>query len=208
MSRAMPERQTLTLPDGEFDAYLFDCDGTIADSLPLHFRAWNEALARWGCRFEADLFSAWSGIPIAKTVEMLNEKYSLHMPVAEVVGIRDEAYHRLLPQVRPVAVTLPYIEHGFGRLPLAVVSGSSRASVRRTLEALHLSDRFQKIIGAEDYRQGKPDPEPFLVAAERLGVRPDACLVFEDADLGIEAARRAGMRWVRVPAQSRVDEPG
>ena len=188
----------LKLPSGEFAAYLFDCDGTIADSMPLHYQAWCAALKEWGGEFTEELFYAWAGIPISKTVEMLNEKYDLSMPVTKVVERREQIYYDLLPEIRPVRSVLLHIEEKSGKIPFAVVSGSPRASVLKTLNTLKLLDHFQIIIGAEDYTHGKPHPEPFLLAASRLGVSPEKCLVFEDGDLGIESARQAGMSWVKV----------
>jgi HAD superfamily hydrolase (TIGR01509 family) len=90
-----------------------------------------------------------------------------------------------------------------GKLPIAVASGGHRRIVTRTLTCLGILDKFDVIICAEDYRNGKPNPDPFLAAAERLGVIPEKCLVFEDTNTGIEAARAAGMQWVLVPPPPR-----
>ena len=156
------ERMKLKLPDGNFAAYLFDCDGTVVDSMPLHYIAWKTALAEWDCPFPEDLFYSWGG----KTV----------------------------PEV------LVHIETQQGRIPFGIVSGSHRDSVIRSLTAVHLLDRFQTIVGAEDYERSKPAPDAFLIGAARLGVKPESCLVFEDTDLGIQAATAAGMASVRVPS--------
>jgi len=189
----------LELPPGPFDAYLFDCDGTIADTMPLHFEAWQIALGEHGGQFPEDLFYAWAGIPVDKTIEMLNEKYGLKMPVVEILRRKEELYFGQLPKVRAVQSVLHHIHAQHGKLPFAVVSGSPRDSVLKTLTTLKLLDYFPVIVGAEDYSRGKPHPDPFLLAAKLLGVRPERCLVFEDADLGVESARAAGMQWVKVP---------
>ena len=190
----------LQIPDGEFHAYLFDCDGTIADTMPLHHRAWCQALSKWGCEFPVALFYAWGGIPGEKIVEMLNERNRLSIPPEEAVRAKEDRYFESLSQVRPVPEVLVHIERQHGKIPMAVVSGSPRDSVLRTLTTLQLLDRFDAVIGAEDYTFGKPHPEPFLTAARRLEIPPHRCLVFEDADLGIESARSAGMAYVKVPA--------
>lgn len=190
----------LPLPPGVFHAYLFDCDGTIVDSMPLHYIAWKTALAEWGCAFDEELFYAWGGKPVDEIVSTLNAMNGLEMPV-ETVGTRKEnLYYELLPQLKPVPEVLEHIEAQQGRIPFAVVSGSSRDSVIRSLTAVNLLDRFQSIVGAEDYINSKPAPDAFLIAAARLGVVPEACLVFEDTDLGIQAATAAGMASVRVPS--------
>jgi len=191
----------MTLPPGKFAAFLFDCDGTIADSMPLHFRAWQEALAPHGASFPRELFLAWAGIPVPRTVELLNEKYGLTMLPEAVAQAREEAYLSLLPQVKAVPEVLAAILEHHGRIPFAVVSGSPRASVIRTLDFLELTPRFETLVGGDDSARGKPHPDPFLLAASRLGVRPEECLVFEDADLGIAAAKAASMRWVRVASR-------
>lgn len=189
----------LALPPGEFDAYLFDCDGTIADSMPLHYVAWRSALAAWNCEFPEQLFYDWGGYPTADIVRRLNAKQGLQMPVEAVLQKKEQLYYEALPNLRAVPEVLEHIEAGHGRLRLAVVSGSTRDSVEASLKTLGLLEKFEVIVCAGDYRKGKPDPEPFLLAAERLGVQPERCLVFEDADLGIEAARAAGMASVKVP---------
>ena len=190
---------TLTLPPGLFGAYLFDLDGTVADSMPLHYRAWTKAVAEQGCTFPEELFYSWGGIPLPKTVEMLNERFSYSMHPGDTVLRKEALYLAALEDLRPVASVLAVIEAEHGRIPFAIVSGSPRASIMRTLSTLSLLDRFDLIIGAEDYTRGKPDPEPFLTAARQLGVPARECLVFEDADAGIASAEAAGMQWVRIP---------
>lgn len=190
---------SLDLPKGPFKAYLFDCDGTIADSMPLHHEAWQEALASYGANFPKHLFYAWAGVPVPRTVEMINEELGFSAPPEAVTEAREAAYLRRLPEVKPVASVLAEMDRMRGKLPMAVVSGSPHASVEKTLTYLGLRDRFQTIVGGDDSPRGKPNPDPFLLAAERLGVAPADCLVFEDGELGIQAAIAAGMRWVRVP---------
>jgi HAD superfamily hydrolase (TIGR01509 family) len=188
----------LTLPPGIFEAYLFDCDGTIADSMALHYVAWSKALAERGCELSEELFYAWGGMSVAEIISTLNEQRGLCMPVADVAQRKEELYFENLPQLKAVPEVLEHIEASYGRIPFAVVSGSTRESVTASLTALHLLDKFETLVCAGDYKKSKPDPEPFLIAARRLGVAPEECLVFEDADMGIEAATAAGMASVKV----------
>jgi len=190
----------LKLPPGPFQAYLFDCDGTIADSMPLHYIAWTSALAEWNCVFEEELFYAWGGMPAAEVVITLNGMQGLSMPAQAVAERKEQLYYTLLPQLKAVPEVLEHIEDQQGRIPYAVVTGSRRDSVTTTLTALGLLDRFDAIVCAGEYEKSKPHPEPFLVAAARLGVPPESCLVFEDTDIGIQAATAAGMASVKVPA--------
>ncbi|MGH3390953.1 MAG: HAD family hydrolase [Actinomadura sp.] len=190
----------MSLPVGEFDAYLFDCDGTIADSMPLHFLAWRQTLGEWGCELSEELFYAWGGRTVADVITDLNADQGLAMPVAAVTGRHMELYQEMLPKLAAVPGVLEHIEAAHGRIPFAVVSGSSRESVTASLTTLGLLDRFEVMVCAGDYSRPKPAPDPFLLAARQLGVDPKRCLVFEDADKGIQAAQAAGMAWVRVPA--------
>jgi HAD superfamily hydrolase (TIGR01509 family) len=190
----------LKLPEGSFKAYLFDCDGTIVDSMPLHYIAWKKALAEQNCEFEEKLFYAWGGIPIVEIVSLLNKKYGLHMPAEEVAARKENIYFELLPQLKAVPEVVEHIDAQYGRIPFAVVSGSTRDSVTASLVTVKLLDKFKTLICAGDYEKSKPDPEAFLLAAKKLGMAPGSCLVFEDTDMGIQAATSAGMASVKVPA--------
>jgi beta-phosphoglucomutase family hydrolase len=189
----------LKLPPGSFGAYLFDCDGTLADSMPLHYRAWKQALAEWNCEFDEKLFYAWGGMPVVEIISTLNRQRGLNMPV-EAVGRRKEGlYFELLPELKAVPEVLEHIEDAHGRIPIAVVSGSTRESVTASLITLNLLDRFDAMVCAGEYSKSKPDPEAFLLAAAKLGVAPEVCLVFEDTEMGIQAAKAASMAAVKVP---------
>ncbi|HUB00001.1 MAG TPA: HAD family phosphatase [Terracidiphilus sp.] len=190
----------LTIPAGDFRAYLFDCDGTIADSMPLHYIAWTTALREWNCVFDEELFYAWGGKPVARIIADLNALHGLKMPV-ETVAVRKEGlYHELVPQLKAVPEVLAVIEAEYGRIPFGVVSGSGCVSIVKSLTVLGLLDRFEVLVGAEDYKRSKPAPDAYLLGAEKLGVAPEDCLVFEDTALGIEAATAAGMASVLVPS--------
>jgi len=189
----------LKLPEGLFRAYLFDCDGTIADSMPLHYLAWKKSLAEWNCEFSEEIFYAWGGRPTAEIIAALNQQHGLSMPVEGVARRKEEFYFELLPELKAVPEVLEHIEAQHGWIPFAVVSGSARDSVTASLEALKLLDRFDTLVCAGEYEKSKPDAEAFLLAAAKLGVAPMNCLVFEDTEMGIQAATAAGMASVKVP---------
>jgi len=190
----------LEVPAGEFRAYLFDCDGTIVDSMPLHYVAWKKALADWNCPFEEELFYSWGGRPVREIIAALNQMHALEMPVDAVAKRKEDLYFALEDQLKAIPEVIEHIEAKHGHIPLAVVSGSRLKSVLHSLSALGLVEKFDVLVCAEDYVRGKPAPDCFLTAAEKLGVNPKDCLVFEDTEMGIEAARAAGMSWVKVPA--------
>jgi beta-phosphoglucomutase family hydrolase len=189
----------LKLPAGSFSAYLFDCDGTIVDSMPLHYVAWKKALGEWNCEFAEGLFYSWGGLPTAEIIATLNQNRGLSMPVENVASRKEEFYFKMLPELKAVPEVLEHIEAQHGRIPFAVVSGSARDSVTASLETLKLLDRFDTLVCAGEYKKSKPDPEAFLLAATKLGVPPRNCLVFEDTEMGIQAATAAGMASVKVP---------
>ncbi len=194
---------SLAIPAGPFRAYLFDMDGTVADSMPLHYIAWKQTLAEHGCPlFPEPLFYSWGGMPVREIVATLNQRHGLSMPIEEVAHRKEGLYFELLPKLTAVPEVLEQIEEAHKRIPFAVVSGSTRESVSKSLQILGLLDKFDLLVCAGDYVKAKPDPEPYLLAAKKLGVPPESCLVFEDTEMGIEAATRAGMQSVRVPQPS------
>lgn len=189
----------LPLPEGAFEAYLFDCDGTIVDSMPLHYVAWKTVLGEWGCEFPETTFYDWGGLPVRQIIAQLNEQQGLRMPIEEILHKKERMYFDSLHELKAVPEVVEHIEARHGEIPFAVVSGSTRDSVDASLRTLGLIEKFDAFVCAGDYTKAKPHPEPFLIAAERLGVRPEKCVVFEDTDFGIQSAVAAGMAWVKVP---------
>jgi len=131
----------LKLPAGEFRAYLFDCDGTIADSMPLHYKAWKSALAEYGGTYDEDLFYSWGGKPVRKIIADLNEMQGLNMPVDVLAARKETFYHAQLPELKGIPDVIEHIEAMHGRIPFAVVSGSRRQTVVGSLTALNLLDK-------------------------------------------------------------------
>jgi HAD superfamily hydrolase (TIGR01509 family) len=189
----------LTIPPGDFGAYLFDCDGTIVDSMPLHYIAWKQALGEWNCDFDEELFYAWGGKPPVQIIAELNQMRGLEMPVAALAERKENLYYDQLPHLKPVPEVLEIIQAEHGRIPFAVVSGSTRESIIKSLTVVGLLHYFPVIIGSEDYARSKPAPDVFLAGASHLGLPPEKCLVFEDALMGIEGAIAAGMATVQIP---------
>lgn len=188
----------LQIPAGNFRAFIFDCDGTLADNMPLHYEAWSQAMEDFGGKFPEELFYEWGGVPTLDIVRRLNERFGWNLPPAEVVRVKEHHYLAMIPRVKPRTDVIELARAHQGRLAMAVASGGHRELVESTLEALDIRGLFQAVIVAEDYVRGKPAPDPFLKAAERLNVPPAQCLVFEDSTTGAEAARAAGMEYVLV----------
>jgi beta-phosphoglucomutase family hydrolase len=181
-----------------FRGVIFDCDGTLANTMPLHYRAWAETLARLEAEMSEQLFYDLGGVPTADIVRILNERFDYTLDVEGTAGAKEARYEELLPQCRPVERVVDLVREYHGRYPLAVASGGIRRLVERTLHALGIAGYFSTVCTAEDVERGKPEPDLFLLAAARLAVPAEDCVVFEDSDLGLEAARRAGMQAVDI----------
>ncbi len=187
----------LELPAG-VEGVIFDCDGTLADTMPLHYRAWAETLALSGAEMSEALFYELGGVATGEIVRILNARHGYHLPVAETAAAKERRYEELLPQAPAIRPVVTLARSLCGRVPMAVASGGIRRLVDKTLAALDLTRCFQAIRTSEDVVHGKPAPDLFLSAAAAIGVAPERCMVYEDSDLGLEAARRAGMRWMDV----------
>lgn len=193
----------LEIPDSGYDACIFDCDGTLIDSMPLHYDAWCHALALHGFRhpFPRERHYGNAGKPIPATVAELNAEFGLAMDAEAIEATRNAFLLHNHDQLGPIESVVSFARSQEGRLPMAVASGSQRVIVDRSLDHLGITHLFLTIVTPEDVGpgRGKPAPDMFLLAAERLGIAPERCLVFEDGQSGIEAAVAAGMQTVFVP---------
>lgn len=191
------------MPPGPFGAYLFDCDGTLADTMPLHYRAWRATLDPLGAEFPEELLYELGGTPTRRIVEILNESQGLAMPAAEVARQKSEAFVAMLAEARPIDEVMGIARRAIlAGEKVAVVTGSTRWVVEQILGAIGAADLFSTVVASEDVFRGKPAPDGYLEAARRLGVPAGECLVFEDTRTGIEAAMAAGMQSVLVPRLS------
>lgn len=195
----------LSIPDRSFAAYIFDCDGTLVDSMPLHYLAWMESLKLHKAPFEftEDVFYGYAGVREQDVVRILNQRYGTSIDPDSVAERKMEIFHRSIPAVRPVQPVASLAKSRFGTLPMAVASGSEEPTVRACLDATGLLHLFDTIVTPRDVPRGKPAPDMFLLAARRMGVEPGDCLVFEDGNSGLEAAKAAGMEAVFVPRSVR-----
>jgi HAD superfamily hydrolase (TIGR01509 family) len=196
---------TLEIPDYPFQAYIFDCDGTLVDSMPLHYTAWVEALKLHDAPFEftEEVFYAHAGIKEQDVVKILNAKHGTNVDPVSVDETKMEIFRRHIPEVQAIGPVAEFARSLYGRFPMAVASGSEEPTVRGCLEATGLLHLFETIITPKLVKQGKPAPDMFLLAAERMGIAPSECLVLEDGNSGIEAAKAAGMQSVFIPRSLR-----
>ena len=195
----VPPEPAVWAPPPGTRGLIFDCDGTLADTMPAHYRAWTAMLGRHGIPFSEKRFYELGGMPTAQIIRVLAAETGV--PVADVdamVREKEAAFLANLHAVRPLELVVAVAAANRGRLPLAVASGGYRETITRTLDQLGIRGWFAALVTAEDTPRHKPEPDVFLEAAKRLGVPAAACVVFEDTDIGLEAAKRAGMAWVDV----------
>jgi HAD superfamily hydrolase (TIGR01509 family) len=182
-------------------AFIFDLDGTLADTMPSHYVAWTRIAARHGLSFPEARFYALGGVPTAKIAAMLVAEAGLSLDPGAIALEKEQAYYDGLTGsvgVEAIEPVLALARQHRSEGPLAVASGGVRRIVMRTLAALGIADWFAAVVAAEDTTRHKPEPDVFLEAARRLDADPASCTVYEDTDIGLEAARRAGMLGVDV----------
>lgn len=196
-----------TPPTRRYDGYIFDCDGTLVDSMILHFKAWRAAFEQHAASFDFDwqLFVSRAGMPLEQTVEALNGQFSTTLDPKRVVAVQLATYRTLLAEVRAIEPVVAFAREVAAHAKLGVASGGQRPEVEESLRNIGILHLFEVIVAGNEVARGKPDPEIFLRCAERMGLTPERCLVIEDGELGIEAARRAGMDWVRVESIAPAD---
>jgi HAD superfamily hydrolase (TIGR01509 family) len=172
---------------------IFDCDGTLADTMPIHIAAWCDSFAAHGVSCPEDFIQSVTGMPAEKIVAVFNQRYHHHIDALVFAAEKNRRARERLSEAAPIDAVVDIVRRCRGILPMAVASGGTRENVLLTLDILGLTDCFETIITADDPVKPKPDPDIFLEAARRMRVEPSHCQVFEDGDAGLEAARTAGM---------------
>ena len=195
----------ITFDRNAYDGFIFDCDGTLADSMPLHYQAWSESLAQKLGRpsdFSESMFYHFGGMPARQIVERLNRDYGYGLPVEKTAHEKEMRFVELLPGIGPIPEVVDVLHRLGPEAKVAVASGGLTEIVRDTLRHIGIEagpdETVKFIVGYDQVKQGKPAPELFLRAAEMLGVPPARCLVFEDAEPGFLAAKAAGMDYIDV----------
>ncbi|MCC6416531.1 MAG: HAD-IA family hydrolase [Opitutaceae bacterium] len=191
----------LDIPAGDFAGYIFDLDGTLVDTMPLHYAAWRDTLREFGLGrdLSEELFYSLGGVPATQVAELINQYYGTRFDPMAVRTAKEVRCAALLPGAPLIEPVVAFARRVAAAHQVGVASGGPHEVVRATLAFCGLDHLFPVVVGADDVRHGKPAPDTFLLAAEKMGVPAEQCLVFEDAELGIQAAAAAGMKWVRVP---------
>lgn len=177
---------------------IFDLDGTLADTMPIHFIAWKNAFAHYGIDFTPELFSKLAGIPLYPTVEKINQMFGTNINPKEVGDLKEEEFENNLHRAPEIKVVTDLVRKYYGKIPMSIGTGGSRRLSLKTLGNIGLDRYFDILVSSEDVSHFKPHPETFLKCAEKMGVAPADCVVFEDSILGLQAAHTAGMMSVDV----------
>ncbi len=177
---------------------IFDIDGTICDTMPVHFIAWRQTAAEYGIDFTTELFVEVTGVPAFQTSQYLKSKFNADFDETVFTLRKEERYEQNMHKAKPIMPVVNIIREYKGKLPMACGTGGSQYLAWKTLEIAGVKDCFDHVVAAEDVENHKPFPDTFLKAAELIGIPPSECEVYEDGLLGLEAAERAGMMSVDV----------
>jgi len=177
---------------------IFDCDGTLADTMPLHWRAWQIIAQRHRLHFPEERFYALGGVPSRDILKLLRQEQGLTIDPLVVAGEKEAEYLPLIANVEPIKAVVAIARENHGKLPMGVASGGNRGVIEQVLNQLGIRHFFSAIVTSEEVKNQKPAPDIFLEAARRIGVAPELCRAFEDTDLGMQAIRAAGMEAVDV----------
>lgn len=177
---------------------IFDLDGTLADTMPIHYVAWKNAAAKYGIDFTPELFAQLAGIPLYPTVEKLNQLFGKNIDPKEMGDLKESEFELNMHLTPEIKIVTDLVRENYGRIPMAVGTGGSRRLSLKTLKNIGMENYFSILVSSEDVKNFKPHPETFLKCADLMGVDPAYCEVFEDGVLGIQAAREAGMMVVDV----------
>ena len=180
------------------EGLIFDCDGTLINSMPVHWLAWQEVTKRHGLHFPEDRFYSLGGVPSWQIIQMLSQEQGVDLDPHAVAQEKEEAFFPQMHRVEPVAAVIDIVRAHHGKLPMAVATGGVKPIIPDLLRQLDLLHYFEAVVTSEDVIHQKPAPDIFLEAARRIGVDPLKCRAYEDTDLGMQAIRAAGMEAVDV----------
>jgi len=193
----------IRIPEGDFAGYIFDLDGTLADTMPVHYRAWEDAMRNAGLkgRLDENYFYALGGVPSRQVAELLGRHHGIALDPERVYRDKEDIFMASVQKLELIGPVVEFARAAGRTHPLALASGGTRDVVASTLAKTGLAPLFPVVVTADDVEHGKPAPDMFLLAARLMGVPPGRCLVFEDGQPGIQAAEAAGMKWVHVPSR-------
>lgn len=186
------------MTEGDYEAFLYDCDGTLADNMMAHKLAYKEVSANYGIDLDMDIIHETAGWPTVLVAKEISRRYNVPLPDSFASEKSAVFINKHIQSTLPIVFVYEHLKKNVGKKKIGVVSGGSRSTVSITLSVLGLTDLIDVLVCAGETPNGKPYPDPFLKAAHDLGVDPAKCMVFEDGDPGTKAAEAAGMKWIRI----------
>jgi len=177
---------------------IFDCDGTLADTMPLHWHAWQIVTQRHNLHLSEDRFYSFGGVPSRDILKLLAQEQGRPLDHIAVAHEKEEMYLPLIARAEPIHAVVEIAKANHGKIPMAVASGGTQSIVCKVLEHLKILHLFKAVVTSEMVKHQKPAPDIFLEAAKRIGVEPKLCRGYEDTELGLTAIRAAGMEAVDV----------
>ncbi|MGQ1909683.1 HAD family hydrolase [Marinifilum sp. RC60d5] len=174
-------------------ALIFDLDGTLADTMPIHYDAWNKTAKVMGISYSQEFLSSCAGMPSAKIIELLNKQNNHSIDPQEFSALKEEFFAKEMHKITEIKPVTDLVYKYHKKMPMAVGTGGKRNIAEETLKLLGLDKYIPILVSADDVENHKPEPETFLKCANLMGIAPENCQVFEDGLLGIQAAEKAGM---------------
>ena len=174
-------------------ALIFDLDGTLSDSLPVHIASWNAVCEKLNCTFDERILVEMTGAPTLSFAERIKREQNLEITAEELVVLKQQEFWKNINQIKPHDAVIDLMKSAHGKIPMSVGTGASRTSAMLQMKELGIDQLFDFIVTADDVDRHKPEPDTFLKCAELMRVEPKYCQVFEDGELGMQAAQTAGM---------------
>ena len=187
------------LTEGPYKAFLYDCDGTLADNMPSHKAAFVKVASQYDINLNDAIIDELAGWPTVLVAEEITKRYNVNFDPEDFAKQKSSVFvEEFIKQTQPISFVVEHLKANVGKLKIGVVSGGSRSTVTKTLHVIGVDQYLDVLVCAGETERGKPYPDPFLKAAAALGVRPEECIVFEDGEPGVQAAISAGMKWIRI----------
>ncbi|RYD56206.1 MAG: HAD family phosphatase [Sphingobacteriales bacterium] len=196
--RELKYKELCTRCKGDIEAYLYDCDGTLADNMQAHKDAYIRIAKEQGLEIDGTIIDELAGWPTVEVVAEMNRRHNTNFDTEDFARRKSLAFYETIDQTQPIDFVMKHLTHAPAHIKIGVVSGGRRETVTKTLKILGIDHLVQALVCAGDTERGKPAPDPFLLAANHLGVAPEKCIVFEDGEAGVQSAIAAGMKWIRI----------